>query len=80
MQTLNPSPLRPELNRRAILQRLGDKVKRGQPIIGAGAGTGLSAKCEEAGGADLIVIYNSGRFPHGRAWFARGADGLWQCQ
>jgi len=48
--------------RTAILSRLRDKVKRGLPIIGAGAGTGLSAKCEEAGGVDLIVIYNSGRF------------------
>ena len=48
--------------RSAILQRLRDKLARGQPIIGAGAGTGLSAKCEEAGGVDLIVIYNSGRF------------------
>jgi predicted TIM-barrel enzyme len=37
-------------------------VKRGEPIIGGGAGTGLSAKCEEAGGIDLIVIYNSGRY------------------
>ena len=37
-------------------------LARGQPIIGGGAGTGLSAKCEEAGGIDLIVIYNSGRY------------------
>jgi predicted TIM-barrel enzyme len=37
-------------------------VERRQPIVGGGAGTGLSAKCEEAGGADLIVIYNSGRY------------------
>ena len=37
-------------------------VHRGEPIIGGGAGTGLSAKCEEAGGIDLIVIYNSGRY------------------
>jgi len=37
-------------------------VKRGEPIFGGGAGTGLSAKCEEAGGIDLIVIYNSGRY------------------
>ena len=50
------------MSRASILQRLRDKVKRGQPIIGAGAGTGLSAKCEEAGGVDLIVIYNSGRY------------------
>lgn len=48
--------------RASILQRLREKVKRGLPIIGAGAGTGLSAKCEEAGGVDLIVIYNSGRY------------------
>ena len=38
------------------------KIARREPIIGGGAGTGLSAKCEEAGGIDLIVIYNSGRY------------------
>jgi len=43
------------------LQRLRAQVELGTPIIGAGAGTGLSAKCAEAGGADLIIIYNSGR-------------------
>jgi predicted TIM-barrel enzyme len=52
----------PSSPRSLILQRLHDKVKRGLPIIGAGAGTGLSARCEEAGGVDLIVIYNSGRY------------------
>ena len=45
-----------------ILQRLHKKIAGGLPIIGGGAGTGISAKCEEAGGIDLIVIYNSGRF------------------
>ena len=45
-----------------ILEKFGDMVARGEPIIGGGAGTGLSAKCEEAGGIDLIVIYNSGRY------------------
>jgi predicted TIM-barrel enzyme len=50
------------MSRAAILQRLHAKVAHGEAIIGAGAGTGLSAKCEEAGGVDLIVIYNSGRF------------------
>lgn len=45
-----------------ILKRFRDKVVSGRPIIGGGAGTGISAKCEEAGGIDLIVIYNSGRF------------------
>jgi predicted TIM-barrel enzyme len=45
-----------------ILDRFHAMVARGEPIIGGGAGTGLSAKCEEAGGIDLIVIYNSGRF------------------
>ncbi|MEG1681696.1 MAG: phosphoenolpyruvate hydrolase family protein, partial [Stenotrophomonas sp.] len=39
-----------------------DQIRAGQPIVGGGAGTGLSAKCEEAGGIDLIVIYNSGRY------------------
>ncbi|KAG9449713.1 hypothetical protein H6P81_009678 [Aristolochia fimbriata] len=45
-----------------IIQRLREQIKEGIPIIGAGAGTGISAKFEEAGGVDLIVIYNSGRF------------------
>ncbi len=48
--------------RSEILQRLRQKVSQGQPIIGGGAGTGISAKCEEAGGIDLIVIYNSGKY------------------
>lgn len=48
--------------RAQILQRFRDKISRGLPIIGGGAGTGISAKCEEAGQIDLIVIYNSGRF------------------
>jgi predicted TIM-barrel enzyme len=50
------------IERAAILERLRGKVARREPIIGGGAGTGLSAKCEEAGGIDLIVIYNSGRY------------------
>ena len=49
-------------SRAAILDRLRTQVEQGRPIVGAGAGTGLSAKCVEQGGADLIVIYNSGRF------------------
>jgi len=48
--------------RTSILERLRAKVARGQPIIGGGAGAGISAKCEEAGGIDLIVVYNSGRY------------------
>jgi predicted TIM-barrel enzyme len=48
--------------RQKILDRFRDMIARGVPIIGGGAGTGLSAKCEEAGGIDLIVIYNSGRY------------------
>ncbi len=48
-----------------IVERLQQKIAAGQPIIGGGAGTGLSAKLEEAGGIDLIVIYNSGRFRMG---------------
>jgi len=49
-------------NRLEILGRLHAKIAAGIPIIGGGAGTGISAKCEEAGGIDLIVIYNSGRY------------------
>ncbi|KAA5539057.1 phosphoenolpyruvate hydrolase family protein [Roseiconus nitratireducens] len=48
--------------RSEILSRFRRKIADGKPIIGGGAGTGISAKCEEAGGIDLIVIYNSGRF------------------
>src|SRR6201992_560681 len=52
----------PRVPRAEILARLREKVQRRQPIVGGGAGTGLSAKGEEAGGIDLIVIYNSGRY------------------
>lgn len=52
----------PRIPRRDILDRLHKKIADGRPIIGGGAGTGLSARCEEAGGVDLIVIYNSGRY------------------
>jgi predicted TIM-barrel enzyme len=50
------------VNRDEALARLHAQVESGRPIIGAGAGTGLSAKSAEAGGADLIIIYNSGRY------------------
>jgi len=50
------------MNRQEALARLRREVEVGRPIIGAGAGTGLSAKCPEAGGGDLIIIYNSGRY------------------
>jgi predicted TIM-barrel enzyme len=50
------------IDRQALLARFHEMIARGEPIVGGGAGTGLSAKCEEAGGIDLIVIYNSGRF------------------
>src|ERR671939_279766 len=48
--------------RAQCLERLRAQVTAGRPIIGGGAGTGLSARCAEAGGIDLIIIYNSGRF------------------
>ena len=50
------------MTRDEALARLRAQVEAGKPIIGAGAGTGLSAKCAEAGGGDLIIIYNSGRY------------------
>ncbi|KNZ32648.1 MAG: hypothetical protein AD742_10515 [Methylibium sp. NZG] len=52
----------PRISRSTLLARFRTKIAAGQPLIGGGAGTGLSAKCEEAGGIDLIVIYNSGRY------------------
>lgn len=48
--------------REECLRRLNKTISEGKPIIGAGAGTGISAKCAEAGGVDLIIIYNSGRY------------------
>src|ERR1043165_2114331 len=48
--------------REQCLQRLHAQIAAGRPVIGGGAGTGLSAKCAEAGGIDLIILYNSGRF------------------
>ena len=52
----------PRFERKDLLGKFQAMKRRGEPIIGGGAGTGLSAKCEEAGGIDLIVIYNSGRY------------------
>src|SRR5512140_3324871 len=48
--------------REQCLTRMRNTLAEGKPIVGAGAGTGISAKCAEAGGADLIIIYNSGRY------------------
>ena len=52
----------PRFERTALVEKFKAMVTRGEPIIGGGAGTGLSAKCQEAGGIDMIVIYNSGRY------------------
>ena len=52
----------PRFERKDLLEKFRGMIARKEPIIGGGAGTGLSARCEEAGGIDLIVIYNSGRY------------------
>lgn len=52
----------PPTNRQDILEKLRGKIAKGEAIVGAGAGIGLSAKFVEQGGGDLIIIYNSGRF------------------
>jgi len=52
----------PAIDRKKILAKFRAMVAKRVPIVGGGAGTGLSAKCEEAGGIDLIIIYNSGRY------------------
>ena len=52
----------PRFDRKSLMDKFQDMKRRRIPIVGGGAGTGLSAKCEEMGGVDLIVIYNSGRY------------------
>src|ERR1700746_273560 len=52
----------PRFSREELRSKFQKMMRERQPIVGGGAGTGLSAKCEEAGGIDLIVIYNSGRY------------------
>ncbi len=52
----------PRIERSELLEKFRAMIARGEPIVGGGAGTGLSAKCEEAGGIDLIILYNSGRY------------------
>ena len=56
------TPHVPRFERHALMEKFQDMKRRRIPIVGGGAGTGLSAKCEEEGGIDLIVIYNSGRY------------------
>jgi predicted TIM-barrel enzyme len=62
MAAIERKRLMPRYSRVELLSKFQKMVRERQPIIGGGAGTGLSAKCEEAGGIDLIVIYNSGRY------------------
>src|SRR5215213_5889350 len=52
----------PFISRKTALSRLRERIRKNQPIVGAGAGTGISAKFAERGGVDLIIIYNSGRY------------------
>jgi len=52
----------PRFSRQELQSKFQEMVREHKPIVGGGAGTGLSAKCQEAGGIDLIVIYNSGRY------------------
>lgn len=52
----------PPTNRQEILQKLREQINNGHAIVGGGAGVGLSAKFAEAGGVDMIIIYNSGRY------------------
>ena len=67
-------------DRKELMNKYRGMVASGEPIIGGGAGTGLSAKCEEAGGIDLIVIYNSRSLPHGGAREALRASCLTEMQ
>jgi len=69
-----------EIPRKEIIRRLQAQVKAGKPIVGCGAGTGISAKFAEAGGADVIIIYNSGRYRMAGRGLAGGSAPLWGCQ
>ena len=66
----------PRFERKALMEKFQDMKRRRIPIVGGGAGTGLSAKCEEAGGIDLIVIYNSGRYRMAGRGSLAGAPGI----
>ena len=66
--------------RDAILRRLHDQRAAGKIILGVGAGTGISAKFEEAGGADLIIIYNSGRYRMAGRGSLAGLLGAWMIE
>ena len=77
---LNGDDLSAALRERTTGREIPGHEAPARPIIGGGAGTGLSAKCEEAGGIDLIVIYNSGRYRMAGRGSLAGPDGLWQCQ
>ena len=70
----------PSPNRQAIVDKLSAMARDRRPIIGGGAGTGLSAKCEEKGGIDLIIIYNSGRYRMAGPRLGGRAAGLRQRQ
>jgi len=59
---MTPDPSQNDNSRAGILKRFRAQIARGEPIIGGGAGTGISAKSEEAGGIDLLILYNSGRY------------------
>ena len=70
----------PRFDRADLLDKFRAMIARGEPIVGGGAGTGLSAKCEEAGGIDLIVIYNSGRYRMAGRGSLAGLLRLWRRQ
>ena len=69
-----------QYTREQVLERLKAKLATGNIIVAAGAGTGISAKFEEEGGADLILVFNSVPLPHAWSGLAFRLDGLRQCQ
>ena len=68
------------ISRAEALAKIKSEIAAGKPIIGAGAGTGISAKCAEAGGVDLIIIYNSGRYRMAGRGSLAGLLPLRRCQ
>ena len=68
------------MTRSEIMEKFHKEVEEGRILVGVGAGTGITAKCSEKGGADMLIIYNSGRFRMAGRRFPVRAAGVWRCQ
>lgn len=67
-------------SRSEILKDFRNQISQGKILVGVGAGTGITAKCSEKADVDMLIIYNSGRFPYGWSRIPVRTFGLWRCQ